>query len=323
MDELSRVGIKGQQDRFAALLLRNINQSLNDRLMTGMQSIECPCCCHPGGERFELGNGMVDLHDGVRLQRYCSIFELMNELLLKSFHHVKGYFPQLIAAGILMTIIQWASPYLGIAGSLVASYLLLPTIHIGIGQLCLQGQDKDLSFKEAFSLENLSFIWSKKDIALQIGMLKLLIALGTGLVISLVMITILGGDSALIEAMTQAQIDAGDQPELFMKYLSEDIDWSAYTYLLMALLLMVIAIFSLTWLSLHVMAFEGAGVIAAIKTSIQRGVKQFGLSMTLVFFFLSGYIFAQALGLVGYTLVMPWLAVLHFHAYQSISSRGF
>ena len=180
----------------------------------------------------------------------------MNELLLKSFHHVKGYFPQLIAAGILMTIIQWASPYLGIAGSLVASYLLLPTIHIGIGQLCLQGQDKDLSFKEAFSLENLSF-------------------------------------------------------------------WSAYTYLLMALLLMVIAIFSLTWLSLHVMAFEGAGVIAAIKTSIQRGVKQFGLSMTLVFFFLSGYIFAQALGLVGYTLVMPWLAVLHFHAYQSISSRGF
>jgi uncharacterized membrane protein len=137
------------------------------------------------------------------------------------------------------------------------------------------------------------------------------------------MISILGGDSALIEALTQAQNDAGDQPELFMKYLSEDIDWSAYTYLLMALLLMVIAIFSLTWLSLHVMAFEGAGVIAAIKTSIQRGVKHFGLSMALVFFFLSGYIFAQALGWVGYTLVMPWLAVLHFHAYQSITSRGF
>ena len=242
-------------------------------------------------------------------------------MLLKSYHHIKGHFPQLLAAGILMTVIQWASPFMGVIGSLLASYLLLPTIHMGIGQLCLQGQDEGLSFKEAFTRERLSFIGSKKHLALQIGMLKLLIALGTGLVISVVMVAILGGDSALIEAMTQAQIDAGDQPELFMQYLSEDIDWSAYTYLLLALLLMVVAILSLTWLSLHVMAFEGVGVFAAIKTSIQRGVKHFGLSMTSVFIFLSGYVFAQALGWVGYTLVMPWLAVLHFHAYQSISSR--
>ena len=148
-------------------------------------------------------------------------------------------------------------------------------------------------------------------------MLLCQIALGSVLLGLLVALFL---DSNTAAAMEAIQREAGDDPELLMDMLLNDIDWMRSRFLGLAVALLALAMTALSLQAWFIRVFEHQSFFGSIRQSVARGRQQFGPWVLFSLLLLVVLSLDGAFNGVLRIITFPLLALTHYFLYEMMRS---
>ena len=193
------------------------------------------------------------------------------------------------------------------------SYFVLPALYMGVAIAAQTGIFSRWDEKPQWMAVGKGFVHAGT-----LGLMLLCqMALGSVLLGLLVALFL---DSNTAAAMEAIQREAGDDPELLMDMLLNDIDWMRSPFLGLALALLALAMTALSLQAWFIRVFEHQSFFGSIRQSVARGRQQFGPWVLFSLLLLVVLSLDGAFNGVLRIITFPLLALTHYFLYEKMRS---
>ena len=308
MNQLARVGFKGQQDSGSAQFARLGHGPRHQFLVPEVEAVKGSERDHSGAARNKIRKLVVNLH--VLKVRGKDISELRAmtlhalSLAAAAFRRNPYPFAATGAIALALNLLGLIHPIL----STIAGLFVLPMLYVGLGTLA--EAEPGLRFTQALRLALSAW---PRTAALGGMMFILFLFLSTLLGISL---SALYGDELMVLAQTHES-----DPAAFSQALLQEINWSASAFGLAALVLLTLGLIALIWMAPFALVYHNMNVLQALRWSVQMTRPHFAalfpaLLLWVLFSGLSG-------ALVGLNIILwPFTALFHFYCFRSLGKQA-
>lgn len=193
------------------------------------------------------------------------------------------------------------------------TYFVLPALYMGVAIAAESGVVSSWSEKPQFMALGKGFVHAGT-----LGLMLLFQLLVATFILGFVVALFL--DSETANAIAAIQMEAGEDPELMMDMLLNDVDWMRSRFLGLALLLLGIALMALNLQAWFIRVFEHQSFFGSIRQSISRGRQQFGTWVLFSLLLLAVLTLSSALHGVLRMFTFPLLALTHYFLYKNMNS---
>ncbi|MFM1883990.1 MAG: hypothetical protein RL168_174 [Bacteroidota bacterium] len=193
------------------------------------------------------------------------------------------------------------------------TYFVLPALYMGVAIAAESGVYSTWGEKPQFMAVGKGFVHAGT-----LGMMLLVQLLIGTLLLGFVAALFVDADTAA--SLERIQLEAGNDPELLLDMLQNDIDWMRSRFLGLAMLLLAVGMYALGAQAWFIRVFEHQSFFGCIRQSISRGRAQFGqwVLFTLVLF--AVFALNGAVGGVSRVLTFPLMALVHYFLYKKARS---
>ncbi|HAB36253.1 MAG TPA: hypothetical protein DCE58_06630 [Cryomorphaceae bacterium] len=189
------------------------------------------------------------------------------------------------------------------------TYFVLPALYISVAIAAESGVYSTWGEKPQLMAVGKGFVHAGS-----LGMMLLFQLLVGSLLLGFVAALFLDADTAAkLEAI---QREAGNDPELLMDMLQNDVDWMRSRFLGLALLILALGMAALSAQAWFIRVFEHQTFFGSLRQSISRGRAQFGTWVLFALLMIAVFALNSALGGASRILTFPLMALTHFFLYK-------
>ena len=192
------------------------------------------------------------------------------------------------------------------------SYFVLPALYMGVAIAAESGVSSSWGEKPQFMALGKGFVHAGT-----LGLMLLLQLLVGTFILGMVVALFLDADTA--STLESIQREAGDDPELLMDMLLNDVDWMRSRFLGLAILLLGIALMALNMQAWHIRVFEHQSFFGSIRQSLARGRQQFGIWVLFSLLLLAVFSLDGVANGVLRMFTFPLLALTHYFLYKNMN----
>ena len=193
----------------------------------------------------------------------------------------------------------------------LVSYFVLPALYMGVAIAAESGEFRSWGEKPQLMATSKGFVHAGT-----LGLMILFQLLASTMILGFVVALFL--DESTAASLESIQREAGNDPQLMMDMLQNDMDWSRSRFLGLALLLLGLAMVALSIQAWFIRVFEHQSFFGSIRQSVARGRANFGAC---ILFSLLLLVVLAADGLVNGVLLVftfPLLALTHYFLYKKM-----
>jgi hypothetical protein len=193
------------------------------------------------------------------------------------------------------------------------SYFVMPALYMGVAIAAESGVYSSWGEKPQLMAVGKGFVHA--------GTLGLMLLFQ--LFVATIVFVILVGlflDAETISSLEVIQREAGEDPELMMDLLVNDVDWMRSRFLGLALLLLGIAMMALSLQAWFIRVFEHQSFFGSIRQSLARGRAQFGTWVLFSLLVLAVLSLSGALNGALRIFTFPLLALTHYFLFKNMNS---
>lgn len=193
------------------------------------------------------------------------------------------------------------------------TYFVVPALYMGVAIAAESGIYSSWGEKPQFMALGKGFVHAGT-----LGLMLLFQLLVGTFILGMVVALFLDADTAA--TLESIQREAGEDPELLMDMLINDVDWMRSRFLGLAVVLLGIALMALSMQAWFIRVFEHQSFFGSIRQSIARGRQQFG---PWVLFTLLVLVVLSLDGVANGVLrifTFPLLALTHYFLFKNMNS---
>lgn len=193
------------------------------------------------------------------------------------------------------------------------TYFVLPALYMGVAIAAESGTSSRWGAKPQFMALGRGFVHAGT-----LGLIVLFQLLLSTFILGFVVALFLDAQTA--EALAAIQMEAGEDPELMMDMLVNDVDWTRSRFLGLALILLGIAMMAVNVQAWFIRVFEHQSFFGSIRQSISRGRQQFGTWVLFSLLLLAVFTLDGATNGVLRIFTFPLLALTHYFLFKNMNS---